>query len=71
MATKALTISRGNQTTTLFILAAAVLLYFLLKSKPAAGEPTQQYQNTKEWEITYNSDGMPVRIVKHVNAKVT
>jgi hypothetical protein len=30
----------------------------------------KHYTNTKEWNITYNEDGMPTKIVKHVHAVV-
>ncbi len=34
------------------------------------GPASSTYTNSKEWEITYNDEGLPVKIVKHVRAKV-
>lgn len=31
---------------------------------------TQEYINTKTWDIQYNADGMPVKITKHVVARI-
>lgn len=31
----------------------------------------KHYVNTKEWNITLNEDGIPIKIVKHVDAWVT
>jgi hypothetical protein len=33
-------------------------------------KPSSTYSNVKEWEITYNQDGLPVKIVKHVKAVI-
>ena len=54
--------------TTLLIgaILIALLIWLIMKNKPAIG----QYRNTKTWEISYNADSMPTKIVKHVNAKV-
>ena len=39
--------------------------------KPYPKGGGRHYINTKEWNITYNEDGLPVKIVKHVEAEVT
>jgi len=39
------------------------------KALPAA--TAKHYKNKKEWEITYNKDGLPIKIVKHVDAEIT
>lgn len=42
-----------------------------LPFRPASRVGGRRYINTKEWNITYNEDGLPVKIVKHVEAEVT
>ena len=36
----------------------------------ARANPGKHYSNTKQWDITYNEDGLPTKIVKHVDAEI-
>jgi len=73
--TKALTRRRSlpairgfaNQDLMLLVLLATVVLFFLLKSKPVSS--IGQYTNKEEWSVSYNSDGLPTKIVIHRDAK--
>ena len=66
---------RGNQGLELLILAIAgiAILVILLqqKSKSATAGTAGQYKNLEEWSISYNEDGLPVKIVVHRNASRT
>jgi len=51
-----------------FALAGLALLLFLLNRKsqlPVAGT----YRNSEEWEVSYNSEGLPTKISVHRDAK--
>lgn len=60
---KALTV-RTNPNMLIGILAIGLLLWLILKNKQTAG----QYKNEESWDITYNVDGLPTKIVIHRNA---
>ena len=54
---------------TIAIIALVGLVIYLIwknRQKSTSGN----YVNTKTWEIEVNSDGIPTKITKHVNAKV-
>ena len=44
------------------------VIYLIWKSRQKS--TSGNYVNTKTWEIEVNSDGIPIKITKHVNAKV-
>jgi len=50
------------------VLLGLVLLFLWLRSKAASPPPMLTYQNTEEWEIEWNEDGLPTRIVIHRRA---
>ena len=59
--------AQGSNTFVLLLLGLAVL-FFLFKSKTnllGAGS----YKNSEEWNVEYNSDGLPSRIVISRDAK--
>ena len=51
-------------------LALIGLILWLVMRQPRLGNVGQTYQNTKVWEISYDKEGMPIKIVKHVNARM-
>lgn len=70
--TKALakrTVSSNNLIILIGIALIVGLFYIIIKNKqtPPIGD---RYSNEKTWDIEYNSDGLPVRITKHVNARI-
>lgn len=47
----------------------AALFYFIMKNKQT-NTTGDRYSNSKTWNIEYNSDGLPVKITKSVNARI-
>jgi len=45
------------------ILIIAVIIYFLTKNRQVG-----TYKNEEAWDVSYNADGMPTKIVIHRNA---
>ena len=50
----------------LLLVGAALLIYFLFRKKAA---PIASYLNKEEWEISYNEDGLPVKVTIHRDAR--
>ncbi len=46
--------------------AAAFVIWMLVKNRASASGQT--YSNEESWDVKYNSDGLPVKIVIHRNA---
>lgn len=60
--------------TTLILLAAAIglVIWFLLKNKGSISQGSiGQYQNKEEWNVSYDKDGLPVKISITRNATRT
>jgi len=62
-------LSVGMSDKTLLIIGAVLviglILWFVIKRRQT---PVAQYQNEESWEVSYNSDGMPTKIVIHRDA---
>jgi hypothetical protein len=60
-------VKRGTSTNTILLVALIALVAWLLlkKSQPVQA---QQYLNAESWEINYNEDGMPTKIIVHRDA---
>lgn len=53
----------------LLILAGAGLLLLLpLMTRKQPGGTAATYKNTEEWEISWNSEGLPVKVIVHRKA---
>ena len=68
-------LARTSTMNLLIVLAIIAIAYFVWKSKQVGVQVPQltagQYQNTKTWHITYDKNGMPSEITKHVDARIT
>ncbi len=51
------------------IAAVAVFAWSRRGSQPVMLPPASMYNNEETWEIEYNADGMPERVVIHREAK--
>ena len=59
--------NRGISTTMILLIAGvALVLYLILKNKPA---PAQQYLNKEEWDIQWSPDGLPLKVTIHRDAR--
>ena len=56
-----------NLTWVIGLALVGLIVWLVMRNR---GASIGQYRNTKSWEITYNEDGMPIKIVKHVNARM-
>lgn len=71
--TKALTKYRGSSLATpsagtlILIIILAFIIWQVMKNRQTVGS----YRNAEAWEISYNSDGMPTRVIIHRDAKRT
>ena len=61
---RALTTSLSPSTMLIGILAIGLALWFIFKNKQTVG----RYLNEESWDVQYNSDGLPTKIVIHRNA---
>ena len=52
--------------TILIIVIIGLVIYFIAKNKTSP--ITGQYSNKEEWDVQYNPDGLPTKIVIHRNA---
>ena len=43
-----------------------LVIYLIFRNKKTSS--ASQYLNKEEWEVSYNSDGLPTKIVIHRNA---
>ncbi len=57
----------GGQELLILVLLAGVIIWVLTKQRTPT--PIGQYSNKEEWSVSYNSDGLPTRIVIHRDAK--
>ena len=46
------------------ILAIGLVIWLIFKNRKSTG----QYLNEESWDVQYNSDGLPTKIVIHRNA---
>ena len=47
------------------VIIVGLIVYFIFRNKISSAS---QYLNKEEWEVQYNSDGLPTKIVIHRNA---
>jgi len=50
------------------LVAGAIVLFLVFKRKATVVTPATTYENCEEWDITYNTDGLPTKVVVHREA---
>ena len=53
--------------TILILVGVAVLIWLIVRQRNSIVKQT--YQNKEEWEITWNDEGLPVKVVVHRKAE--
>ena len=58
----------GSLLPVLVVLVIGIVAYFIWKNYKKSPVGIGSYKNEESWDVSYNEDGMPTKIVVHRNA---